>query len=132
MAKFNWNARTLDVVKQEKLAELDLKCSATIVDTFPFTYSDGVEYYFYCDTIAQSNFEKVDRAFDKGRITQINWTAYDSSGNAVRLLFTAETFDPLYVAHLNHIQGAIAHFRDVLQPQVEQADTITAVEAVTW
>lgn len=117
--------------KDRKISELNEKCDETIIGTFPYEIN-GVTYYFYCDMVAQSNFEKVDRAFDKGRITQYPWTGYDANGNVVRLVFTAETFGPFYTAHLNHISSTIVKFRDNLQPLVESATKVEEIEAITW
>lgn len=128
--KWNSTAKSLEELKQEKLAELSRRCNQTIIGKFSFDYN-GVTYYFSCDTEAQSNFEKVDRAFDKARMTEINWTSYDVGGNAVRLTFDKASFEGLYLAHLNHIQSNISKLRDVLMPIVLEA-TADELNAVTW
>lgn len=106
--------------REMKMSELDKACQQSILGYFKATV-DGVEYSFSCDFEAQTNFEKVDRAFEKGRMTQINWTAYDANGNVVRVTLDPTSFEPVYLAHLYHIQSNISRLRDVLQPQVEIA-----------
>lgn len=117
--------------REDKLSELNNACSSTILGRFPFE-RDGATYYFSCDSEAQANFEKADRNFEKGRLTELKWTAYDMDGKVVRLLFTKDTFDPLYVQHLNHIQGNISKFRDVLSPKIESAASVEELEAIQW
>lgn len=122
----------LDAAKSDKKGFLNQQCNETITGKFAYTYDDGVSYYFSCDMEAQSNFEKVDRAFDKGRMTEITWTAYDSLGNAVRLSFNQTNFENLYLAHLNHIQENISKFRDDLMPQVMNATTVEELQSIQW
>lgn len=126
---------TLARAKFDKMNELDTICNQIIVGTFPYTYSDGVTYYFWNDTNAQGNFDKVLNAFDKGFITAINWTSYDAQGNTCRLYFDATTYTDLYKAHLTHIQSNIIELRDFLEPQVnaitiQNGDLQTAINQV--
>lgn len=125
------NSLILNNVKEKKMDELNGACSESIVGNFSYDYN-GVTYYFSNDVSAQANFDKVGRAFDKGMITTISWTASDSSGNISRLSFDSTTFESLYSAHLQHIQTNISRFRDTLQPQVESATTVDEVNAITW
>lgn len=121
----------LNIKRMIKLDELDDKCNQAIYGRFTYTYDDGNVYSFSCDNEAQNNFEKVDRAFEKGRMTDIDWTAYDSTGKVVRLNFTVNNFEGLYVAHLNHIQDNIKKLRDTLMPQVMQA-TEDELQNIQW
>lgn len=134
MATINWQNAVDPLVqaKNDKMAELDRACTQTILGTFTFQFTDGNTYTFYNDMIAQSNFDKVYNCFAASLVTSMSWTAYDSNNNAVRLTFDQPTFMNLYKAHLNHIQGNISQFRDTLQPQVESATTVDAVNAITW
>jgi hypothetical protein len=122
----------LNIKKLSKLDELNKTCNEVIYGKFPYTYDDGNTYYFSCDAEAQSNFDKVDRAFEKNRMTAMPWTAYDSGGNAVRLIFTKENFEGLYLAHLNHIQGSISNFRDYLMPMIMKCETEEDVNSIGW
>lgn len=117
--------------KETKLAELRQKCNETILGRFPADV-DGVTYWFSCDTEAQANFDKVDRAFDKGRMTQIGWTAYTADGEVVRLTLDAINFEPVYLGHLYHIQANIAKLRDMLQPRLESVTTAEEVMKISW
>jgi len=122
------------LLKQSKITkrdELNRKCNETISGRFSHTVNDST-YYFSNDTEAQSNFEKADRAFEKGRMTEIGWTSYDVNGNVHRLVLTQETFEPLYLSHLYHIQQNIYRFRDVLMPQVESAQTVEELDTIIW
>jgi hypothetical protein len=122
----------LNIKKLNKLDELNKTCNEVIYGKFPYVYDDGNTYFFSCDAEAQSNFDKVDRAFEKNRMTAMPWTAYDSGGNAVRLIFTKDNFEGLYVAHLNHIQGSISNFRDYLMPMVMECETEDDVNSIGW
>jgi YHS domain-containing protein len=120
----------LNMLRQNKMDELNSACNNAIYGRFASTFN-GKTYYFSCDSEAQSNFEKVDRAFEKGRITQINWTAYDESDNVVRLTYDTTSFETLYVDHLNHIQSNISKLRDTLMPQVENASE-DELKQINW
>lgn len=121
----------LQTAKDKKLSELSTACNNSIMGRFT-SVMDGVTYSFSNDMEAQGNFEKADRAFEKNRITEMAWTAYDTNGEVVRLLLTPLTFEPLYMDHLNHIQSNIAKFRDFLMPQVDAAATLEELEVIKW
>jgi hypothetical protein len=130
MAIINWT-KSIDRAKEDKEHELNSKCNSTILGRFSCVVNDET-YHFSNDMEAQANFEKCDRAFEKGRLTEIPWTAYDTDGNVVRVVLTQETLEQVYLAHLYHIQSSIAKFRDVLMPQVLAATTVEEVEAIKW
>lgn len=121
----------LSSMKDKKSKALNKACSETILGKFPH-YVNGAIYYFSNDMEAQANFEKADRAFEKGRFTEVGWTCYDEYENVCRLVFTAETFESLYINHLLHIQKNIARFRDILMPDLNNAQTIEEVESIIW
>lgn len=121
----------LQAAKEQKEAELNERCSEEILDMFTVQI-DGVTYWFSNDREAQANFDKADRAFDKGRIQEIPWTAYDKTGAVVRLLLNPINFEPVYMAHLGHIQNNISKFRDTLMAQVDAAQSPEEVELVQW
>ncbi|OIS74608.1 hypothetical protein [Bacillus licheniformis] len=121
----------LNRAKSEKIEELSRECKAAILGRFVATV-DGVEYLFSCDIEAQANFEKAEKSFAKGLITEIPWTAYDSNGKVVRVLLNQEKFEPVYIKHLEHIQNNISKFRDFLQPMVEDAQTPEEVFIIRW
>jgi YHS domain-containing protein len=125
-----WKDKLIEV-RKDKEAELDKKCKDTILGRFSCDI-DGVTYYFSNDTEAQANFEKCDRNLEKGRISTITWTAYDTSDNVVRLTFDVVTFEPLYIAQSTHIQANIIKYRDDLMPRVAAAQTIEEIQAITW
>jgi len=118
----------LNNVKSNKIKELDQLCQQEILGKFVFQVN-GIDYSFSCDMEAQANFEKVDRAFERQRITEIGWTCYDPEGKVVRVVVDSEIFEQLYVAHLTHIQSNIAKFRDYLQ-QIVESVTIEASGSV--
>lgn len=124
-------ADLLQMAKEEKELELNRNCSQEILSMFTAEV-DGVTYYFSNDREAQSNFDKADRAFDKGRIAEIPWTAYDAVGEVVRLILNPANFEPVYMAHLGHIQYNISYFRDNLMAKVHAATNIEEVKAVVW
>lgn len=123
--------RDLASVKRAKLTELNKICNQTIMGKFSHDI-DGVTYYFSNDTEAQANFEKCDRAFEKNRITEIAWTAYDTNENIVRILFDYAKFEFVYLSHLGHIQNNITKLRDFLMPMIYSSTTVEEVNSITW
>lgn len=112
----------LEPLKMQKMRELNKMCNYIILGRF-ISVVDGEKYYFSNDMEAQANFEKCDRAFEKGRLTEIVWTCYDEHGNIQRITLTPETFEGVYISHLAHINDNISKFRDTLMPLVESAES---------
>lgn len=121
----------LEAFKKNKMKKLSRACNEWILGRFPCEVN-GETYYFSNDNEAQANFEKCDRAFEKGRITEMNWTAYAADERVVRLSLNADSFELLYIAHLNHVQTGIAKLRDELMIQVDAATTPEEVLAIEW
>lgn len=121
----------LELAQQSKIAELDQRCEEAILGRFSVEL-DGVVYAFSNDREAQANFDKCDNSFARGRITEIPWTAYDPDGNVRRIVLDAVKFEKVYVAHLEHIQGNIAKFRDFLEPLVVGAAGVDEVNLIQW
>lgn len=127
-------ATDIDSVYINKLKELGLACEKTILGYFQSTVN-GMVYNFSCDDNAQKNFDKAENAFSKNYLTTMDWTVYDENWKVVRLTLDATAFEPVYKAHLNHIQGNISKFRDILQPKVDAAylnGDIDGIKAVVW
>lgn len=118
-------------VKDRKKDELDNECQKAILGRF-YSELDGVTYQFSCDSEAQKNFDKALKVFEKGWRTELAWTVYDMDDNVLRVMVRADQYDPLYMAHLDHIQYNISKFRDVLQPLVEAAENIEDVKNITY
>jgi len=121
----------LELIKKQKIKELQNKCRETILSKFMVTIN-GVDYYFSNDEEAQRNFAIAARAFDNNIITEQNWTAHDSEGNTVRITLNADTFQTVYEAHLRHIFDNISRFRDTLFLQVKQAQSAEEVFQIVW
>lgn len=121
----------LDEVKQAKITELNDACNQSILGKFTSTIN-GMSYYFSYDTEAQSNITKVGRAFDKGLVTTVKWTAYDSDGNTVRIDLDANSFDAMFTNSLIHLNTNISKLRDDLEPKVEEATEVEQVLKITW
>lgn len=118
-------------LKESKINELSMACNQAILGEFT-TVINGVTYSFSNDEQAQQNFKDAKLAFMSGDITEITWTAYDSNGKVTRLQLNKQTFNSVYMAHLNHTLSNISKFRDTLQPQVEACTTIDQLNAITW
>jgi hypothetical protein len=114
-----------------KMIELSRKCNETILGKFS-SQVNGVTYYFSNDMEAQANFEKCDRAFEKGRLTDIAWTCYNTNDEVVRLVLTPETFEQVYLDHLYHIQNNISKLRDFLMPMVDSSISEEDLKKITW
>lgn len=121
----------LEQNKEVTLRKFDQLCSETILGRF-ITEVDGVQYQFSCDNEAQKNFDKCLTAFSRGMIESNPWTAYTMEGEVVRLELTTDKFDKVYLSHLEHIQGNIAKFRDILEPRVREAKTLEELREITW
>jgi hypothetical protein len=125
------DAYHLAAVKTKKINELDSACSTAILGEFTAVVN-GTTYSFAHDVNAQTNFTSAKLAFIDGSTTTITWTAYDSNGNVVRLQLTADLFNTVFTAKLEHTTNNISRFRDTLAPQVNAATTVDAVNAITW
>lgn len=121
----------LQMAKEQKLQELGKECNREILGRF-IARVEGVDYEFSNDIEAQMNFDKTDRAFDKGRITEIMWTCYLMDGTQTRVLLNPTNFEAVYMGHLSHVQNNIIKFRDTLQPQVISASTVEEVGNINW
>jgi hypothetical protein len=121
----------LVIAKKQKLSELDSKCKESILGYFKATI-DGVEYSFSNDAEAQSNFKDGMWALENNKVTTIKWTAYDSTGNIVRLDLDLIKLSDVNVTRLTHQQTMVAKYRDILQPQIELSATVEEVNNITW
>lgn len=121
----------LEVVRYMKLQDLKASCSETILGRF-HSEVGGMEYLFSNDAEAQINFDKAMNAFEKQWMSQTFWTAYTLEKELVRVTLTPETFRPVYMSHLAHIQDNISKLRDVLQPQVEKAENAQEIHEIKW
>lgn len=124
------NEEILEQAKISKIQELEEACSSTLVGYFTVEIN-GQSYSFSADAEAQMNFERVDRAFEKSRITDYTWTCY-LDGELTRLNLNAETFETVYFAYLNHISSNIEKLRDFLSPLVKGATSIEEVKSIQW
>ncbi|UUZ80623.1 hypothetical protein LJK88_20550 [Paenibacillus sp. P26] len=124
-------AELLARAQEAKIAELNAACSAAINGRFT-SKVDGVSYQFSFDAEAQSNFVKAGRAFDKGLMTSIRWTAYDQAGAIVRIDLDAAAFDAVFKDSLEHLNTQLSKFRDTLRPQVMACTTVEEVQAITY
>lgn len=121
----------LERAKKMKEDELGKACNHTTLGRFPCMVY-GEKLYFSNDMEAQSNFGKAERAFDKGRLSEIPWTAYQQDGTLVRVVLNAEAFDSVNYNHLFFVQQNLVKFRDVLMKKVVDAETVEEVNSITW
>lgn len=124
------NGTDLESLKLKKIKELENKCKESILGYFSAEV-DGVTYQFSCDDEAQKNFDKGFRAFEKAWQTEIHWTAY-LNNERVRVLFVEETFLPVYMEHVRHINRNVSKLRDTLEPLVINATTKEELETIQW
>jgi hypothetical protein len=120
----------LNHVKSRKDEELNKDCKESILKGFTHTI-EGVEYFFSFDPEAQSNFQGVERLFDKGLVTEVTWTVRKSE-EYKRIIITKEVMDELTIKILQHKNGNISKYRDYLLPLVHQATTVEEVEGISW
>jgi hypothetical protein len=121
----------LEQVKKSKNYELNSACRNSILDGFNHTIN-GVEYHFNYDFADQINFGDAKNVLDTNIITELPWTVYTIDGQPTRIMINKILMDELTLAIMNHKNGKISHYRDVLLPRLETATTIAEVEAITW
>jgi len=123
---------TLQQVKDAKMAQLDYLCSQEIMQGFDYTI-DSTSYRFSLSIKAQQNFTGTQNRFDKGKITQIEWTVLNNSnGNIERITLDQATFESITDVVFDTIDTNVQRLRNTLQPQVESATTVEEVESVEW
>lgn len=128
---FVYNGINLGEAQEMKMKELTYSCEKAIVGQFKAVV-DTVEYGFSNDIEAQSNFKDAMWALENNKATTVKWTAYDQIGEVVRLDLDLIKLSDVNISRLTHQQTQVGKFRDMLEPQVKAAVTISEVEAVTW
>lgn len=125
------NQAVLEECIRQKDFELNTACNKAIMGKFPVVI-DEITYYFSNDIEAQMNFDKMLRAFEKGKVEQLPWTVYRENGEVERIILDPIIFEVIYEAHLMHIQGNISRYRDVLMPMVKNSTTVEGVDEIHW
>lgn len=120
----------LDLAKKRKDQELNEACNQAILAGFDHTIN-GVTYHFSFDIEAQLNFQGAERVLSSGLATSINWTVM-RDGVYERIPITKELMDELTLKILEHKDGNISKYRDILLPRVYAATTIEEVNSITW
>jgi hypothetical protein len=118
-------------VKDRKIDELNRESRNAILHGFTHVVN-GVEYHFNYAETDQINFGDSQAILKDNIIPQIPWTVYTKDGQVARIIIDKALMDELTIAIMQHKNGKISHFRDVLLPLVENATTIAEVEAVKW
>lgn len=121
----------VELYKKQKNSELNESCEETITGKFLSTVR-GESYYFSNDVEAQMNFGKAERGFDKGRMTEVFWTAYKLDNQAIRIAMNQDEFEIVYLEHLNHIDSNIAKYRDFLLPILLDSTSIEEINLIEW
>lgn len=123
----------LDQVKRAKDRELNEVCRSNILKGFAHEI-DGTVYFFSYDAEAQTNFNDAKLAMDNGVIQEVKWTVREGGpeGEYTRITLTKELLDEVMLAAVNHKYGCIAHYRDVLLPKLQSAQTVEEVQKITW
>lgn len=116
--------------KQAKDQEFNSLCNQRIIAGFDYEIG-GITYHFSYDSEAQGNFQGAVTIFEKGLAQEINWTVQED-GVYKRIPITPELLDKLLLAILIHKDSNITYYREVLMPQVNSAQSLEEVEAVTW
>jgi hypothetical protein len=120
----------LEIVKREKLGEMNRKCEEAILGYFKANV-DGVEYEFSFDREAQTNFTGTMILFSQGIIDSIEWTAWKDDV-AHRITLSKEQFMQIAGLAFEHKNSKITRLRNELQPQIESCTTVEEVQAITW
>lgn len=134
-AELDKTSTDIDTLRKAKLAELDEKCSLTIVSGFDHELN-GVMYHFSTSLPAQANFTGTKVRFLAGEITEVEWTAVNkTTGKEERVVLDELTFTQLSSRVFDLIDSNVKKLRNTLQPQVESAydagDSV-AIDVVNW
>lgn len=126
--------KTLEAVKQSKIAQIDNETSLAITSGFDYEV-DGITYHFSYDSFDQQNFSDTANMCQlammnpEGLPSSVVWNSYLPDGTLVQQTFDAQTFLDLYT------QGAMVHKSTQMgiggqrKATVQAATTIEEVEA---
>jgi len=122
----------LKEAKKAKIAELDQACSATILQGFDHTIN-STSYHFSLSIPAQMNISGTDSMFKDGATTSENWTVVNNStGEVERISLDETTFNEVRDIARSVIRDNVSKLRDTLEPQVEDATTVSEVKDIVW
>ncbi|MDP4268208.1 MAG: XkdW family protein [Bacteroidota bacterium] len=124
-----YNDSKFNVLKQNKINELDNACKNAILNNFTATLN-GVDYEFAYDDKAQIRFTGVGVLFLGNKITNIDWTAYLNC-QRMRITLSKDDFDSVSLAALKHQDDNIKKYSD-LYVQVMSATTADEVNQIVW
>lgn len=132
MAKIMWKQGEdkLQEAKRRKEQILSDLCGETITAGFYFEH-EGKSYLISYDSEAQINLLDTFHLVDNGQVAEVNWTG-ERGKKKERLTLSAEQFKELYYNSVKHKLSVLSYYKDVLLPQVAQADNVGKVEAVKW
>jgi hypothetical protein len=123
---------SLEELKAAKVNQLDEACNLAIISGFEHVVND-INYLFSSSVTAQANFQGTDTLFKDGLITEAEWTVVNiETGKIERIIIDQIQFNEIKLKVFQHINSNISRFRNILQPQVEQALTKEEVEVVVW
>lgn len=117
-------------LKEAKKELLGYECGVRIKEKFP-CFVKMKTYLFSYDQEAQINLQDTMRLFDNNMIQDIMWTA-EVDGEKVRIRLNKEEFTLIYNESVKQKLDKISHFRDVLVPLIDAAETEEEINAVEW
>lgn len=116
----------------DKKYEMDQACKKAILAGFSHAIN-GIEYWFSYDIEAQLNFTGAESLFNKGVITEIEWTVTNvATGEYERIMLDSVIMDELVMKQFQHKNDNIIKYRSEMLPKVEQATTIADLELIAW
>lgn len=132
MGKVNWDKK-VDAVKKAKDKVVDSMsndCKTEIENGFDFKIGKDV-YHFSYEQENQINFQNVDRLFEDGVITEVNWNAY-LDGDKIRILLDKNTYNKLFLAGIVHKQSVLNKYNDVIIPSIDSITNIEDLKSLKW
>lgn len=120
----------LNSARQHKRDEMKMYCDSTILSTRFKANVHGAVYEFSYDEQAQSRFNGVGLLFQKGMISQMEWTAY-LNGERTRIMLSSSDFDIVSLSAMMHCDNNVVKYNKLLQ-DIEQANDLDSINAISW
>lgn len=120
----------LDETRKTQFTILSQDCELDILGYFDAEVR-GVTYSFSYDREAQSNFTDTMILFSEGLITEIEWTVHTESSTE-RIMLSKDDFMIVASQAFLHKNDKISRLRNVIQKEIDSAQSVEEIESVEW
>lgn len=124
--------QNIDLIKQNKIQELNKKCNETIINGF-YSDADGTKKLYDFELENQVNLSTKAYQLQIAKLAgqPIESVSYYAKGETCHD-YTAEQFLKLALDGETWKTTNIVKYKDVLKPKVEACKTVGEVNAITW